>query len=153
MLFRVFFFISQENMYKKVVMQNFNNHNNWYPPSNFHGFILQVQSLHPPYLRSPEPTQEEAKTSEETKAKRERWMARQAEVLVSLWVDNFEALESSRCNQVWKLVKKVCPLGPTKQGKLKIRNLKDAFKKCKDQNKQSGNEGRSCAFYEEFDRV
>ena len=62
--------------------------------------MLQVQSLHPPYLRSPEPAQEEAKISEETKAKRERWMARQAEILVSLWVESFEALESSCCNQV-----------------------------------------------------
>ena len=80
-------------------MQNFNNHNNWYTPHNFHGFMPQVQSLQPPYLRRPKPAQEEAKISEETKAKRERWTARQAEVL-SLWVKNFEALESSRCNQV-----------------------------------------------------
>ena len=36
---------------------------------------------------------------------------------------------------------------------MKIRNLKDAYKKCKDENKQSGNERRSFAFYEEFDRV
>ena len=66
-----------------------------------------------------------------------------AEVLVSLWVKNFEALESSRCNQAWpKLVNKVCSLGPTKtlkQSKVKIQNLKDAYKKFKDENKQSGN--------------
>ena len=31
--------------------------------------------------------------------------------------------------------------------------MKDAYKKCKDENKQSGNERRSFAFYEEFDRV
>ena len=31
----------------------------------------QVQSLQPSYLRSPEPAQQEAKISEETKAKRE----------------------------------------------------------------------------------
>ena len=80
-----------------------------------------------------------------------------AEVLVSLWVKNFEALESSRCNQAWpKLVNKVCSLGPTKtlkQCKGKIRNLKDAYKKCKGENKQSGNERHSCAFYQEFGRV
>ena len=138
-------------------MQSFSNHNNWYTPPNFHGFMPQVQSLQPSYLRSPEPAQQEAKISKETKAKRERWTARQAEVLVSLWVENFEALESSCCNQVWpKLVNKVCSLGPTKtlkQCKVKIRNLKDAYKKCKDENKQSGNERRSCAFYEELNRV
>ena len=87
-------------------MQNFNNHNNWYTPPNFHGFMPQVQSLQPSYLRSPEPAQQETKISEETKAKQERWTARQAEVSVSLWVENFEALESSRGNQVWAKVGK-----------------------------------------------
>ena len=117
----------------------------------------QVQSLQSSYLRSPEPAQQEAKISEEIKAKQERWMARQTEALVSLCVGNFEALESSRCNQVWpKLVSKVGSLGPTKalkQCKVTIRNLKDGYKKCKDENKQSGKERRSCVFYEEFDRV
>ena len=77
--------------------------------------------------------------------------------MLSSWVEKFEILESFRCNQVWpKLVNKVCSLGPTKtlkQCKVKIRNIKDAYKKCKDENKQSGNERRSCAFYEEFNRV
>ena len=73
-------------------MQNLNNHNNWYTPPKFHGFMPQVQSLQPSYLRSPEPAQQEAKISEETKAKRERWMGRKAEVLVSLWDENSEAL-------------------------------------------------------------
>ena len=96
-------------------MQNFNDSNNWYTPPNFHGFMSQVQSLQPSYLRSPELAQQEAKISGETKAKREKRTARQAKVLVSLWVKNFEALESSRCNQVWqKLVNKVWSLGPTK---------------------------------------
>ena len=95
-----FFFHFTRDMCKKVAMQNLNNHNNWYTPPKFHGFMPQVQSLQPLYLRSPQPTQQETKTSEETKAKQERWTARQAEVLVSLWVENFEALESSRCNQV-----------------------------------------------------
>ena len=102
-------------MCKKVVMQNFNNHDNRYTPPNFYGFMPQVQSIQPSYLRSLEPAQQEAKIREETKAKRERWTAILAEVLESLWVENFEALESSRCNQVWpKLVNKVCSLGSTK---------------------------------------
>ena len=36
---------------------------------------------------------------------------------------------------------------------MKTRNLKDAYKKCKNENKQSGNERPSFAFYEEFGRV
>ena len=42
----------------------------------------QVQQPQSSYLRSAEPAQQEEKVSEETKAKRERWTARQAEVLV-----------------------------------------------------------------------
>ena len=57
-------------MCKAVVMQNFNDSNNWYTPPNFHGFMSQVQSLQPSYLRSPELAQQEAKLSGETKAKR-----------------------------------------------------------------------------------
>ena len=54
------------------------------------------------------------------------------------------------------MVKKACSLGPTKtlkQCKLKNLNLKDAYKKCKDENKQSGNQRRCCAFYKELDQV
>ena len=110
-----FFSFHKRHMCKKVVMQNFNNHEIWYTPPNFHGFMPKVQLLQSSYLRSPEPAKQEAKISEETKVKRKRWTARQAEFLVSLWVENFEALESSRCNQVWpNLVNKVCSLGPTK---------------------------------------
>ena len=108
-------------------------------------------------MRTEEPAQQEVKISEETKAKRERWTAKQVEVLVSLWVENFEVLESSRCNQVWpKLINKVCSLRPAKTlkpCKVKIQILKDAYKKFKDEKKQSGNERCSFAFYEEFDRV
>ena len=53
-------------------MQNFNNHDNRHAPPNFHGFMPQVQSLQPSYLRSPEPAKQDAKSSEETKVKRER---------------------------------------------------------------------------------
>ena len=152
--FFFFFSFHKRHMCKTVAMQNFDNHN-WYTLPSFHGFMPQVQSLQPSYLRSPEPAQQEAKISEKAKAKRERWTARQAEVLVSLWDENFEALESSRCSQVWpKLVNRVCSLGPAKtlkQYKVKIQNLKDAYKKFKDENKQSGNERRSYPFYEEFD--
>ena len=123
-------------MCKNDIMQNFSNHNNWYAPPSFDGFMRQVQSPQSPYFRSAELAQQEAKISEKTNAKRERLTTRQAEVLVSLWVENFDVLESSRCNQVWpKLVNKVCSLGPAKtakQCKVKIRNLKDAYKKYRD---------------------
>ena len=132
----IFFSFHKRRMCKNDIMQNFSNHNNWYAPPSFDGFMRQVQSPQSPYFRSAELAQQEAKISEKTNAKRERLTTRQAEVLVSLWVENFDVLESSRCNQVWpKLVNKVCSLGPaktTKQCKVKIRSLKDAYKKYRD---------------------
>ena len=40
-----------------------------------------------------------------------------------------------------------------KQCKVKIRNLKDSYKKCKDKNKKKGNERSSCPYFDDFDRV
>ena len=60
-------------------MQNFNNHDNWYAPPNFHGFMPQVQSLQPSYLRSPEPAKQEAKISVEMRKYNEKdgWQDKQ----------------------------------------------------------------------------
>ena len=117
MLFRAFISCDKIQMCKKAVIQNFNNHNKSFTPSNFHGHISQVQSPQPSYFRSTEPAQQDRKISEKTKTKRERWTTRQ-EVLVSLCVENFDVLESYRCNQIWpKLINKVCSLGPAKRHK------------------------------------
>ena len=66
-------------------------------------------------------------------------------------------IESSRCNQYWpKILQEVNSHGPEKtlkQCKVKIRNLKDSYKKCKDENKSSGNNFNTCKFHDEFDRV
>lgn len=107
---------------------------NWYTPPMFHGFMSQVQPPQPSYLRRAELAQQKEKISERGKAKQERWTARQAEVLVSLQVENFEILEYSRRNQIWpKLVNKVCSTSKTlKQGKVKIGNLKDTYKEMYD---------------------
>ena len=84
-------------------------------------------------------------------------MTKQTEVQVAQWVKHFDNMESSRCNQYWlKIVQEVNFHGPEKmlkQCKVKIRNLKDSYKKCKDENKSSGNNFNTCQFYDEFDRV
>ena len=70
---------------------------------------------------------------------------------------HFDNIESSRCNQYWpKIVQEVNSHGTEKtlkQCKVKIRNLKDSYKKCKDENKSSGNNFNTCQFYDKFDRV
>ena len=39
------------------------------------------------------------------------------------------------------------------QCRIKIRNLKADYKRCKDKNKESGSNHHSCPFYEEFDAI
>ena len=84
-------------------------------------------------------------------------MGKQTEVLLAQWVKHFDNIESSRCNQYWpKIVQEVNSYGPEKtlkQCKVKIRNLKDSYKKFKDENKSSENNFNTCQFYDEFDRV
>ena len=74
-----------------------------------------------------------------------------------MYVDKFDELESSGCNQIWpSIVEAVSSHGPEKtlkQCKVKIRNMKDAYKKCKDENKKSGNKSSKCPFYDEFDKL
>ena len=93
---------------------------------------------------------------EKDKPKRDRW-TEQNQILVSMYVENCEALESSNCNKVWpKKLESVCNYGPKKtlkQIKVKVRNMKDAYKKCKDENKKSGNNLHKCPFYEDFDQI
>ena len=40
-----------------------------------------------------------------------------------------------------------------KQCKVKLRNLKNSYKKCKDKNKKKGNERSSCHYFDDFDQV
>ena len=88
---------------------------------------------------------------------RERWSEEQSKVLASMYVDKHEELESSRCNQVWtSILKKLNQQGSPKtkqQCRIKIRNLKADYKRCKDKNKESGSNPHSCPFYEEFDAI
>ena len=62
----------------------------------FHRFMSQVQLIQPSYLRSAKLAQQKEKVNKKSKAKRERWTARQAVVLVFSWdglrISKFENL-------------------------------------------------------------
>lgn len=111
---------------------------------------LQVTEREKEEKEKPKPSGKETK-------KRERWSAEQSKVLVSLYVENNEQLESSRCNLVWpSILTKVNQHGSPKsiqQCKIKVRNLKAEYKRCKDRNKESGNSHHTCPFFEEFDAI
>ena len=77
---------------------------------------------------------------EKQKAMRERWSHYHTKVLIGMYVDKFDELEFSACTQMWpSIVEAVSSHGPEttlKQYKVKIRNMRDAYKKCKDENKK-----------------
>ena len=74
-----------------------------------------------------------------------------------MYVEKHREPESSRCNQVWpSILKKVNQQGSPKtkqQCRIKIRNLKADYKRCKDKSTESGSNHHSCPFYEEFDAI
>jgi len=77
--------------------------------------------------------------------------------LVALWSENLNEIESAKCYNAWLKIKtevdKFDNPKTIKQCKLKIRNLKDSFKKAKEENKKTGNEANFPEFYEIFDEI
>ena len=88
---------------------------------------------------------------------RERWSKDQINVLVNLWKDSYAKLETAKAHEVWVLIKsEVDKHGNNKtikQCRDKIKNLKNAYKKAKEENKKTGREAIFPPFYEEFDQV
>ena len=74
-----------------------------------------------------------------------------------MYVAKFGELESSRCNQIWQsIVEAVSSRGAEKtlkQCKVKIRNMKDAYKTCKDDSKKIGSKSNKCPYHHEFDKL
>ena len=87
-----------------------------------------------------------------------KWDEKQAGVLVKLWKEKLKEIESSRSNEAWKfIITKVNEAGPAqktaKQCKDKIRNLKDAYRKAKANNKTSGASPEFTPFFDDFDEM
>ena len=65
--------------------------------------------------------------------------------------------ESSKQHSIWILIKnKIDAAGKPKtlkQIKTKIRNLKDAYKACKDNNKKPGKSPAFCLYFQDFDEI
>ena len=98
--------------------------------------------------------------NEDEKKKEEkncRWSEIQARSLIKEWKENVTELESSRNRQAWtKIINNVNKNGPKKtvnQAKKKLSNLKDAYKKAKDNNKKSGAAPDFPQFYNDFDEI
>ena len=120
---------------------------------------FQQQQFMSKYNQTMPEQQTECEESVETKEtkKRERWSEKRTMCLVKLWNDNLARIESSHCNKTWKKIQQeVDKLGPSKtikQCELKIRNLKDVYKKAKEQNFKSGESPNFPNFYHLFDEA
>ena len=91
------------------------------------------------------------------KKKRERWSESQTKTLVYLWKEHFRDLQTSKQHLIWiKIKTAVNEKGrekTLKQLKDKIRNLKDAYKAARDNNKKTGASPTYSPYFEEFDEV
>ena len=131
---------------------------------NFHPPYLQYMQpghfIQPPQAVNVLPPQamnvpQQAEEPEGKKSKRDKWTKAQTNILVGMWKDNLSDIESSKANVIWTKIKtKVDKLGTVKtikQCMIKIRNLKDTFKKAKEKNKKSGCEAQFPEHYDTFD--
>ena len=94
--------------------------------------------------------------TDSNKMKRDCWTAKQIEVLVTMWKENYKELVSSKQHSVWMQIKnKIDRLGnpkTLKQSKTKLMNMKDAQKVSKDNNKKTGRSS-FCAHFDVLDEV
>ena len=74
-----------------------------------------------------------------------------------MWKDHNKELGSSKQRSIWILIKnKIDATGKpktVKQIKTKIRNLKDAYKARKDNNKKTSRSSTSCSYFQDFDEI
>ena len=91
------------------------------------------------------------------KRTRESWNYAQTAVLVKLWKENIQLIESSRCNEAWHIIQiEVSKLGIEKSKRQctdKLRNLKDQYKRAKENNRTSGAAPKTLPFFDDFDEI
>ncbi|XP_065070462.1 uncharacterized protein LOC135695323 [Rhopilema esculentum] len=106
---------------------------------------------------NPEDALDSSKGKKEKEVKNCRWSEKETRSLIKEWKDNVTELESSRNRQAWlKIINNVNKNGPKKtveQAKKKLSNLKDGYKKAKENNRKSGAAPDFPPFFEDFDEV
>lgn len=89
--------------------------------------------------------------------KREKWNNAQTAILIQMWAENIDKIESATSQSTWVKIKEAVDKRGSgkslKQCKAKLRTLKDAYKKAKDNNKKTGTSPVYCQFYQEIDAV
>ena len=84
-------------------------------------------------------------------------MTEQTKAPVYWWKENYNELETAKLHNLWAKIKvEIDKRGnprSLKPIKDKLRNLKDAYKQARDNNKQTGKSAIFCHFYEDFDKI
>ena len=74
-----------------------------------------------------------------------------------MWKDHYKELESIKQHSIWILIRnKIDVAGKQKilkEIKTKIRNLKDAYEACKDNNKKTGRSPTFCPCFQDIDEI
>ena len=94
---------------------------------------------------------------EQVKSSRTRWSKQQTTALIGSWVEHFDEIESFKAPHAWVEIKnKVNEHGTDKsvsQCKNKLKTMKDAYKKAKDNNRLTGTAPMTCPFFDEIDDI
>lgn len=114
-----------------------------------------------PTVQTPSPSlpTEPSKPGPSTQKSRERWQTRDEAVLVQLWADNIDRLESKDSRKAWDEIVRALndKQGITKtvdQCQCKLKHLKNLYKEKKDWNrKQSGGNIQKSPHYDAIDAV
>ena len=94
---------------------------------------------------------------EHPRDKRDKRVAAQTHQLWAMWKENIQGIESGKQRVIYTKIKtEIDTLGTpktTKQIREKLRNLKDSYKKAKENNRKSESEPEFPSFYNDFDEV
>ena len=100
--------------------------------------------------------QKSAQEKEETN-ENQSWTKEQSAVLVNMWKDLFQEIETFKQPSAWlKMKQEIDKKGLSKsvtQIKSKLRNMKDAYKKAKDNDSQTGTSPIYPPFYNDFEEM
>ena len=126
--------------------------------SSSHGMQQGAEQFNPT-VQTPSPSlpTEPLKPGPSTQKSRERWQTRDEAVLVQLWADNIDRLESKDSRKAWDEIVKALndKQGITKtvdQCQRKLKHIKNLYKEKKDWNrKQSGENIRKSPNYDAID--
>ena len=93
----------------------------------------------------------------ERRNKRESWIKEQSAILVNMWKYLFQEIETFKQPSAWlKMRKEIDKKRISKsvtQIKNKLRNMKDGYKKAKDNNSQTGTSSMYPPFYNDFEEM